>query len=232
MGKWIDRMALLALVSTAMYLLFLQAFHSIPAACVLSFVCCSLLLTLARRRPRRAGMSALQAEALLNQWACSPDEEACNSIAQLLGVRADSLIYLPGHPASTLFMRDFFEIWKNHRDRSSITIATPCRADGRAVRLLRTLPPPAVTIADAAQLIPLIRRSGLPAPEASPLRHWISRLGSAIAALPGRRSWQRRVAFGVMLLLLYLLGGNPAYLLLSVGSLLLAGVDIRQRRHA
>ena len=235
MGKWIDRAVGLILLSLLLYLLFLYAFENIALSCLLSFSCCGLLLLhIWKKRPVTARMSVSQAEALLMQWACGPEEEARAQIARLTGLcgSSETLIYVPKHPAATLSISDLFSIWREHRDASCITIATLCQTDARACSLAKSLLSPTVEIIDAARLIPLIRTSNLSAPQTPRFRHWSAKLSAAIAALPGRKSWQRNALFGLMLMLLYLMGGNPAYLLLSIGTLFLAGIGLKQHHRA
>ena len=212
----------------ALYLLFLNAFGSIPLACALSFACCIPIVQLRRRF--RGRMSARQAAAVLERWAYGPDDEAREQIGKLLKVDVDSLVYLPRHASASISAGDVFSAWKSHRGRERVVLAAPCHADGKARILARTLREPAVEIADAARLIPLIRRSEIAAPRAPGLRGAMKRLRLSFAALPDRRPWRQNVLFGALLLPVYLLTGNPAYLLLALAALLLAGIALRPRR--
>ena len=51
-------------------------------------------------------------------------------------------------------------------------------------------------------------------------------------ALPGHRPWRQNAAFGLLLLPVYWLTGNPAYLFLGIGALFLAGISLRPSRNA
>lgn len=228
MGKTIDRAALLILLACALYLLFLNAFGSIPLACALSFACCIPIVQLRRRF--RGRMSARQAAAVLERWAYGPDDEAREQIGKLLKVDVDSLVYLPRHASASVSAGDVFSAWKSHRGRERVILTAPCHADGKARVLARTLREPAVEIADAARLIPLIRRSEIAAPRAPGLRRAMKRLRLSFASLPDRRPWRQNVLFGALLLPVYLLTGNPAYLLLGLAALLLAGIALRPWR--
>lgn len=229
MGRIIDRTVVLAFAATGMYLLFLSAFDNILLACALAFACCAALMRLGWRRVRGARMSALQAQTLLAQWAFGDDGDAKRGIAKLLSESEDGVAYLPRHPSATLGVGDVFSAWKNHRGRESLILAAPCRADGRARAFARTLKDPRVELADAAHLISRIRRSDLTPPRVQRAKGALERLKLALLALPDRRPWHQNLLFGLALMGLYLLTGNPAYLFLSIGCLFLAGVARRGR---
>lgn len=227
MGKWIDRSVLLALTAAALYLLLLQAFDSIVIACALSFICCGLLIHARSARGDKYRMTRMQAQTILERWAYGPDADALAQLCILLKDTDGQPVYLMKHPSQQLGLSDVFGAWKSHRDRSRLVIAAPCYADGRARTFARTLQNPTVEILDAAKLIPLIRRSDLPAPRAPHGRRFRSRLKEALTALPGRRPWPKNLRLGLLMLLVYLITGSAAYLLLAVGALFLAGAGIR-----
>ncbi len=228
MGKIIDRAALLALPACALYLLFMRAFGNIALACALSFACCAPLVRLRRRS--RGRMSARQAGAILERWAYGADDEARAQITRLLGAPDGELVYLPRHPGASLSGGDVFSAWKARCGAERVIVAAACRADGKARALARSLSRPRVEIADAARLIALIRRSDIPAPRAPGLRDAARRLRLALACLPERRPWRQNALFGALLLPVYLLTGNPAYLLLALAALFLAGAALRPKR--
>lgn len=231
MGKSIDRIVLTALLAAALYLLFLQSFRSVWLACVLSFVCSAMIVRRVLRAPRCARMTTAQASALLERWAYGPDDEAEAHIAGLLAPgEGCKLVYLPRHPAAAISMSDVFSAWKAHRRESRLILAAPCRADGRAKTFARTLQEPAVEIADAPRLAALIRRSGLEPPHVPPFSAWFARLRLAVCALPERRPWKQSALYGLLLIPVYLITNNPAYLFLGLAALFLAGVSLRLRR--
>lgn len=230
MGKTIDRLMLLAACATGLYLLWMRIFGNILLACGLSFAICALWIRFAHGRGGR--MTAAQAQAILERWAFGPDDEARVQILRLLRVDAEDLIYLPRPPAASMSMGDVFSAWKAHRNRSRIVLAAPCRADGRAQAFARTLREPTVEIADAQRLIGKIRRSDLEPPRIPRGRQLLHRLRMCLYALPGHRPWRQSAAFGLLLLPVYWLTGNPAYLFLGIGALFLAGISLRPSRNA
>ena len=231
MGKSIDRIVLTALLAASLYLLFVQAFRSVWLACALSFACSAMILRRVLRAPRRARMTTAQASALLERWAYGPDDEAETRIAKLLDHGEDcALVYLPRHPAAAVSMGDVFSAWKAHRRENRLILAAPCRADGRAKTFARTLQDPSVEIADAPQLVALIRRSGLEPPHVPRFSAWLAKLRLAVCALPERRPWKQSALYGLLLIPVYLLTSNPAYLFLGLASLFLAGISLRLHR--
>lgn len=231
MGKIFDRILLLALCAAGLYILFITAFGSIALACILSFLCCALLM---RRRMRTPGhrMTLQEAQAVLAQWAFAPDDEARADIARLLKLPEDdaSLRWLPRHTSASVSVGDVFSACKSAQGQERLVIAAPCYADGRAKVFAKTLTEPAVEIYDTAKLIPLIRRSGLEPPKAHRFHHLRGKLAAVLCALPERRIWWKNALFGLMLLPVYLLTGNGAYLFLAIGALFLAGLGWRARR--
>lgn len=228
MGRIVDRLALLAALACALYLLFLHAFGSPALACALAFACCVPAVQFGRRFHGR--MSARQAAAVLERWAYGPDDEARAQIGRLIEADETPLVYLPRHTSASVSAGDVFSAWKAHRGEAKIALASPCHADGKARAFARTLREPAVELADAARLIPLIRRSDIAAPRAPGLRGALKRLRLSVASLPDRRPWRQNALFGALLLAVYLPTGNPAYLLLALAALLLAGIAARPRR--
>lgn len=229
MGKWIDRFALLLLLSFALYALFLHAFGSIIAACAFTFACCTILLRALKFKGKKYRMTRLQAEAILQQWAYGPDEIAKAAIAQLLNADESTLIYLPRHPSASISMGDVFSAWKSHRSDGHIIVSAPCYADARAKAFAKTLKSPTVSISDAAQLIPRLRRSDIPAPRSPQGRQLMQKIRELFASLPGRRPWYKNLGIGLMLMLLYLITGSAAYLILSISALFLSGAGLRMR---
>lgn len=233
MGRIIDRAVLVALIATVLYFLFVQAFKSVSIACMLAFGCCAVLVRRVFHRPRSERMNSAQAAKLLEEWAYGPDDAARTKIARLLSIEdAQTLVYLPRHPAAAITMSDVFSAWKAHAGQERLLLAAPCRADGKARAFAKTLKSPAVELADAQRLIALIRRSDLEAPRVPRLRTLLERLRLAVAVLPERRSWKQNLLFGALLMPVYLLTNNPSYLFLGLAALFLAGVSLRLRRRA
>ena len=228
MGKRIDRLALLCAAVAFFYGLFLRLFHQIPLACAATLLLFAAGRRMLRGKTLRTRMSRFQAEQLLRSWACESDDEARRHIAELLGTDAPMVCVLR-LPEATLTMNDVFSAWKAQRGKESLTVAATCFADGRARACTRTLREPSVKLVDAPMLISKIRASNLPAPENAGLKLRLRRYADGLRALIERRSWLRSAGFGLFLLALYLLGGNPLYLALAAADLLLAGLSLRAR---
>ena len=229
MGKRIDRLALLCAAVAFFYGLFLRLLHQIPLACAATLLLFAVGRRILRGKALPTRMSRFQAEQLLRSWACESDGEAGRHIATLLGTKTPMVCVLR-LPEATLTMNDVFSAWKAHHGEEALTIAATCFADGRARACARTLREPSVTLVDAPVLISRIRASDLPAPESAGLKLRIKRYADGLRALIERRSWLRSAGFGLFLLALYLLGGNPLYLALAAADLLLAGLSLRARR--
>lgn len=228
MGRKIDRLALLTLAAVVLYIVFLNAFGSIALACIMTFPVCAALIRIWKKRAPLARMTRFQAKEILRKWAYGSDEDVRRELLPLIR-SGGKVIYLPRHPTASVGMGDVFGAWKANRSEDHIVIAAPCYADGRARTFARTLEKPSVSIMDAPKLIPLIRKSGLPAPNAPLGRNLIYRFREMLAALPGRRPWYRNLLLGLAMMLIYLASGRAAYLILSVGMLLLAGIGVRMR---
>ena len=228
MGRKIDRFALLTLAAVVLYIVFLNAFGSIALACLLTFPVCAALIRIWKKRAPLARMTRFQAKEILRKWAYGSDEDARRELLPL--IRSDGkVIYLPRHPTASVGMGDVFGTWKANRSEDHIVIAAPCYADSRARTFARTLEKPTVFIMDAPKLISAIRKSDLPAPSMPLGRSFVFRLKEMISALPGRRPWYRNLLLGLIMMLIYLSSGRTAYLILSAGMLLLAGIGAGMR---
>ena len=229
MGKRIDRLALLCAAVAFFYGLFLRPLHQIPLACAATLLLFAAGRWIFRGKTLRTRMTRFQAEQLLRAWACESDEEARRHIAELLNTKTPMVCVLR-LPEAMLTMNDVFSAWKAHRGEEALTVAATCFADGRARACARTLRDPSVTLMDAPVLISRIRASDLSAPKNAGLKLRLRRYTDGLRALIERRSWLRSAGFGLFLLSLYLLGGNPLYLALAAADLLLAGLSLRARR--
>ncbi|MBQ9951038.1 MAG: hypothetical protein IJO98_02720 [Clostridia bacterium] len=229
MGKWIDRAAMAALTALGLYILFLQAFGSVPAAAVLSFACTLMLVRRRSLRGAKYRLTRMQAEAILQKLAYGDDAEARCRIALLTNCPEAELVYLGKHPTASVGTGDVFGAWKSHRGEQRLVLAAPCYADSRARAFAKTLREPSVEIADAAKLIPLLRKSGWDGQETGSFSARFSRLKAFCSDLPCRRPWPKNLLTGLFLLIFYLFTGNILYLIVSMGMLLRAGAGIRAR---
>lgn len=228
MGKKIDRLFIFSALITLIYAIFIHAFHSIPIACLLTFLCCAAIRRFSLRNKRPASMSAYDARQLLDRWGYESEETVRPFMEELVHPSSAGLACIIRPLAFSVSKGDVLAQWKSNREKERIVIAATCYADGSAKTFAASLRSPTVEIADAARLIPLLRHSSikpLPRPPFSGILH---RLRILFSSLPMRRSWQKNAMSGLMLMALYLLSGNAAYLFLSIGLLFLSGLSLRR----
>ena len=230
-GKFIDRTVLTIISALAAYLFFLNAWGSIPLACASAFVFCILLKTLVSRRPVRFRCTLAEAEAELLRIASMSDSDTYAAIEALVRKKYPDEEYILApvakHPTSGISSGDIFAQWKKHRGSKRLLIAATCGCDPRAVMYARELSEPQIAVLDRRQLLRIIRTNGVPegtAPE--PL---LRRLKRVPAKLTAGRSGPKNAFFGCVLTGIYLLTGNPLYLLSGLFSLFLFGCSIPSR---
>lgn len=234
-GKTIDRAALTLLSTAALYLFFLNAWQSIPLACLLAFVGCLSLSCAVKRRPVRTRLNLVQAERQLYRAACLPAEEARALLeplarAALPGVERDFRLVLR-HPDAALSANDVFSLWKESRGRESLILAATCPADARALTCAEELRDPRVDVLDRRRLVRLLRDHPLPLPEEhAPPRPLKARLRGAARRLMEEPPRPRQLLLAAGLMAGWLLGGSPLYLILSLLALLRFGGAIIWRR--
>lgn len=213
MGKHIDRVALWALAATGYYLYFLNAWGSIPLACLLAFICCELTRRLKGRLrlPRRAGRA--QARSALLRVAAMTDDDAREVLEPLVRRRwpdeAFCLVPILKHPEATLSSGDVMNAWKANRDADRLVIAATCPTEPRAALYAGQLEAPRVTVLDSRALARLLRAPGTLPPEDAPHRPLRDRLRDAIAAACAQRFSLKNAAVAAALLALYWVRGNP-----------------------
>lgn len=226
MGKKIDRAALLALAALGLYLGFVSAFGSIwlAAACAL----CALLLLrkllspLAGRLPKREARRG-RARAEVERWALL-DKDAAEAEARALlekaypGQAAEAeMLFLPRHPQGPpLNLNAVLDAWRG-RGGEKLLLITTARADAAAHACAAKLAHPAVRLIDGERLCALLAAFPPPKREEAPARR---RLRIAVS----RERAPRRLLFGLLLLLMYLLLGNPLYLGAALLTLFLAAM--------
>ena len=235
-GMRVDRAAGGMLAATAFYLLFLNAWRSVPLACALAFFCALLLRHLTLRRPPRRKCAPSQAEAALEAIAALPEGEAAPMLETLVRPRlpdaAFNLVPILRLPDASLSAADVFHAWKTHRDAQTVVVAATCRADPRALSRARECESPRVIVVDAPVLRRLMRAQGVP-----------ERL---VQSSPGPAAWLRRVLRRIMdrpvrprsallalsMLAIYLAMGNPLYLFSSMALLFRLGAALIRRGFA
>lgn len=231
MGKVIDRIVLYAVLGAALYLLFLAATGISAVSALLALACCFLLIRRTVRQQPSARMTKAQALYTLEQLAYGDDVAAENQLAALLKPDADlSVCYLPRHPSASVSMADVFGAWKQHSGKSSVLLIAPCYADPKARTFARTLQAPAIEIADASRLLPLIRRSDIPPPRVFRGRALLMHIKDLLIALPMRRSCAKHALYGAFLFAVYWITGSAVYLFLAATSLFLAAAAWRMKR--
>lgn len=210
MGRRIDGLALRALMICGAYLLFLNAWHSVPLACVLSAACAGLAGILLRGRPRRRRASA---RARLLALARLDGAEAASILSPRLREREpgqeEDLYILLKHPTASLSAGDVLNAWKQRRGGERLLLAATCPADAEARAFARALSHPAVTLLDGAALAALLRDWD-PGEVVDPLPrpHLRERLAAAL-----RRPVPAKLAIlGPLMLGLYLIRGQAGYL--------------------
>lgn len=226
MGKTIDRAALHVLAALALYLFFVSAFGDIwlAAGCALCALLLlrKLLLPLAGRLPKREARRG-RARAEVERWAMLDAETAEAEARALLekaypGQTAEAeLLFLPRHPQGPpLDVNAVLDAWRE-RSGEKLLLVTTARADATAHACAAKLARPAVRLIDGERLCALLAAFPPPKREAArPRRHF------AIAA--SRERAPRRLLFGLLLLAMYLLLGNPLYLGAALVTLLLAAL--------
>ena len=234
MGKRIDRAAGAALAATALYLLFLNAWDSIPLACAAAFAGCVLLRRLAAGRPRRQRLTRLRAEAELLRIAALPDDEGAAALESLIRDRypGEDFRVVPAlkHPEGTLNSGDVLNLWKASRDARRIVIAATCACDPRAALFARELRSPAAVVVDRRALLKALRRRG-PQPDASPDRLPAGQLlRRACRRVAARRPAPKDGLIAAAMLAMYLLGGSTLYLLCALAMLFRSGAWLIESR--
>lgn len=235
MGKRIDRAVLWALCAAGFYIFYLNAWGSIPLACLAAFVSCALLRRLLSRVRLPHRMPAVQARAALWRVAALSDAEAEERLAALARWRwpGESFRLTPvlKHPEATLSSGDVLNAWKANREAGRLVIAATCPAEPRALYCARRLKDPAVAVLDSRALIRLLRAPGAPqvAEPATPLPLF-RRLGDALHRACMARAKPRNALLAAGLLLLYLLRGNPLTLLAALALLWQLGAALIARR--
>ena len=242
MGKIIDRVIGRTLTAVAFYLIYVNAFGSIPLACGLAFISCllarrlaeGLRAALARTSLCRRQVVRRRIAAGLERWARMPEAQARAELWDVLGrLYPDEVdphldLVVASRPAgcSPLRASECFALWQSHRDAGRLLIVCTGRAEPEAFALAQSLDAPRTRLLDGRQLSgALLKRPEL-VPEApsmhSPRRRMRRRLG---------REYVRRSLFmGLSLLAGYALLGRALYLAAGLALLGLAGIGLRRPR--
>ena len=226
MGKKIDRAAGHMLAALLLYLFFVSAFENIWAAavCALFAALClrRALAPLARRAPGREAKKR-RARAEAERWALL-DASAAEAEARALlekaypGQTAEAeILFLPRHPQGPpLDVNAVLDAWRG-RKGGRLLIVTTSRADPAAHACAAKLAKPRVCLVDGERLVALLTAFPPPEKEAPAPRR---RLRPVVS----RERAPRRLLFGLLLLAMYLLLGNPLYLGAALLTLFLAAL--------
>ena len=226
MGKTIDRAALHVLAALGLYLCFVSALGNIwlAAGCALAALLLlrKLLMPLAGRLPKREAKKG-RARAEVERWAMLEANAAEAEARALLekaypGQAAEAdVVFLPRHPQGPpLDINAVLDVWRG-RGGKKLLLVTTARADAAAHACAAKLAHPAVCLIDGGRLCALLTAFPPPKREEKPAR---GRLRVAVS----RERAPRRLLFGLLLLLMYLLLGNPLYLGAALVTLFLAAL--------
>ena len=210
MGRRIDGLALRALLISGAYLLFVNAWHSVPLACALALACAAGAEILLRGRRRRRGIPA---QARLLALARLDEAEAKVLLAPRLqrrdAGREAALCLALKHPSAALTAGDVLAAWKDHRGEARIALAATCPADAEARAFARALTLPAVALLDGPEVASLLS-DWEPDDPGAPLPR--PRLRERLLAALQRPVPSKLAILGPAMLALYLLHGQAAYL--------------------
>ncbi len=223
LGRRVDQWTLAALGAAALYLLFLNAWDSVPLACAAAFACCALAGRLLRgiRLPRRA--TRAQATARLMRLASLSDAEAQAALSELVQGRWPSerfqLTPVLKHPEASLTSGDILNAWKANRGAENLVVAATCPCEPRAALYAAQLREPRVAVVDSRALVRLLRGTpgteDSPPPAASPWR----RLRLLASRCVSTRVTPKNALLAAVLLVMYLRRGQPLYLFCALALL-------------
>ena len=227
MGKTIDRAALHVLSALGLYLCFVSALGHVwlAAGCALAALLLlrKLLMPLAGRLPKREAKKG-RARAEVERWALLEANAAEAEARALLekaypGQAAEAeVVFLPRHPQGPpLDVNAVLDVWRG-RGGEKLLLMTTARADAAAFSCAAKLAHPAVCLIDGARLEALL--TSFPPPERAKEKRPRRRMRIAVS----RERAPRRLLFGLLLLVMYLLLGNALYLGAALVTLMLAAL--------
>ena len=216
LAESIDRIALGLTGAVAWYLLFLNAWGSIPLACGLAFLCAALGHALLRGLPRVRRVTTAQARAELLRIAGLDDASAERALTALIAERWPEeqfrLAPVLKHPEATMSSGDVLNAWKANRDAERLVIAATCPCEPRAALYARGLRSPVVAVVDSRGLTRLLRALPAERLSAPPRRGFRDALAGLWASAAAARPSLRSALLALAMLGSYLLSGNAWYL--------------------
>lgn len=234
MGKHIDRAALGAVLATGYYLFFLNAWGSIPLACICAFVGCALTGIAARGLPKRDRASRARVRAELHRLAGLGEQEAGEALSSLVRERwpLEDCRLVPAlkHPEASLSSGDVLNAWRANRDAGRLVIAATCPCEPRAAAYARQLRGPAVAVVDSRSLARILRAKGEAALPPLPRVSLRERLRYAAGRVLALRPSPRNALLAAALLATYLATGNPYSLFAALALLCHLGVALLHGR--
>ena len=233
MGKKIDAFVLTLAAAGGFYLYFRGALRSRLASLALALLCCFVLVKFVRRtaailskgrfmqkrRVRRCAGSAVMA------LACRDAGQAREQLIELLresfaGEYPESLSVelIQLHPSTKLPQDRLFDAWRMHRGEERIAVCATCAADADCRILASSLRAPRVALIDSGNLAQLIaeRPDGFACADAAPVKRLRLRLSRVSSLLINRRNAPRGLLFTFVMVCMYVLSANVAYLIASM----------------
>ena len=228
MAKHIDYMVGNGLMASAYYVLFLNAWGSVLAACVLAFIACTLTKALLKRRPLPRRVTASQARSELLRMATLEDRAAEVEMKALIGAHwpdgAYTVAPILKHPEAALTSGDILAAWKANRQASGLVIVATCPCESRAALYAQELQNPEVAVVDSRAIVRLLRR--LPADRLPPAPRRKAALRWLWSQMGATRPRLRDALLALMMLAAYLISGNAWYLFSALALLALMALGI------
>ena len=219
-GRRIDRAALTALCTAALYGFFLNAGTGIIASAMLTFVCMALLRHLWRNRPGRQRATRAQAEAALLHIATMGEDEARSALLTL-AERPDAVVLLM-HPEDALPLKALFDLWRTQGD--GIDVVVPCDAEPAAARFAKSR---GIHLIDRGTLIRKIRKTGLYVTGETPRAGRTMRLRGLWSRVP---VGPKPLLYSLALVAAYLSTGRLITLLCGLGLMGLTGAKLIEQK--
>lgn len=218
-GRMIDKAALAVLLTSGLYLFFLNAGFGIPISCALTLVCAALMRYIYRRRPGARRITVARAEAGLMSVSMMGEEEARDALRTLTGL--DDAVFLIRHPEDVLTLNALYTLWRGAGDGATVVVT--CGVEDDAARFAKARK---LTLIDRGALVRRIRQTGLFAgeePTAPAVSQRLRRLWDGIRPRP------RMIAYGLSLLGMYMATGQTLCLICALGVMGVAGAKVIER---
>lgn len=240
MGKKIDRFVLNAAAGFGFYLFYRDATGSAAISVLLALLSCIILRRILRRVLRHLNAKPFirkrrirrETSGAILRLACLDAESAAKDIRTLLERHYHEVFnvaLIQAHPSDALTRAAVFEAWKEKRDFDRLVICATCTADTECRALAASLKSPRVALIDSAALSRLIAEhpEGL-MPERIQSRPAQMKMRKYGAWMLNRRDVPKNLLLSVAMTTIYLLSGNPAYLLGAIFLLTVVLLSLRR----